>query len=72
MKSSTSGSFNCSFEVSLDRPIRSIRLLQMDRTSEDRLRDKRPSSHATNSTNKLKVCMITYVKPRSGENLLLI
>ena len=31
MKSSTSDSVNCSSEVSLDRPIRSIRLLQMDR-----------------------------------------
>ena len=39
--------------MSLDRPTRSIRLLQMDRTSEDRLWDKRRSSHATNSTKNL-------------------
>ena len=31
--------------MSLDRPTRSIRMLQTDRTSEDRLRDKRRSSH---------------------------
>ena len=38
--------------MSLDRPTRSIRLKQMDqRTSKDRLRDKRRSSHATNLTN---------------------
>ena len=35
------------FWMSLDRPTRSIRLLQTDRTSEDRLRDKHWSSHAT-------------------------
>ena len=33
--------------MSLNRPTRSIRLLHTDRTSEDRLRDKRRSSHAT-------------------------
>ena len=33
--------------MSLDRPARSIRLLQTDRTSEDRHRDKRRSLHAT-------------------------
>ena len=31
----------------LDRPTRSFRLLQTDRTSEDCLRDKRRSSHST-------------------------
>ena len=36
--------------MSLDRRKRSIRLLQTDRTSEDRLRDKRTSSHATSET----------------------
>ena len=40
----------------LDRPTRSIRLLQADRTSEDRLRDKRRSSRAANSTYKLQIC----------------
>ena len=34
--------------MSLDRPTRSIFLLQMDRTPEDRLQDKRRSSHGTN------------------------
>ena len=34
--------------MSLGRPARFIRLLQTDRTSEDRLRDERRSSHATN------------------------
>ena len=47
MKSSTSGSVKFVW-ISLDRPTRSIRLLQTDRTSEDRLWDKRRSSHATN------------------------
>ena len=49
MKRSTSGSVK-SVWMSLDRPTprRSIRLLQTDRTSEDRLWDKLRSSHATN------------------------
>ena len=46
MKISTSGSVTVVL-MNLDRPTRSIRLLQTDRTSEDRLRDKRRSSHAT-------------------------
>ena len=40
--------------VCLVRPTRSIRLKQTDRTSDDRLGDKRRSSHVTNQTNKLK------------------
>ena len=44
MKSWTYGSVKFVW-ISYDRPTRSIRLLQ---TSEDRLRDKRRSSHATN------------------------
>ena len=55
---------------SLDSPTRSIRLLLTDRTSEDRLLDKRRSSHAPNKTNKSNICMITYIYPRSGEDLL--
>ena len=47
MKSLTSGSVEFVL-MSLDRPTRSIRLLQTDRMSEDRLRDKRRSSYATN------------------------
>ena len=47
MKSSTSGSVEF-VRMSLDRPTRSIRLLQTDKTSEDRLRDKRRSSYAMN------------------------
>ena len=39
MKSSTSGSVRF-VGMSLDRPTRSVRLLQTDRTSKDRLRDK--------------------------------
>ena len=47
MKCSTSGSVEFVW-MSLDHPTRSIRLLQTDRTSEDRLREKRRSSYATN------------------------
>ena len=36
--------------MSLDRRKRSIRMLQTDRKSEDRLQDKRTSSHATSET----------------------
>ena len=43
MKRSTSGSVKFIW-MSLDRPTRSIRLLQTERTSEDRLQDKRRSS----------------------------
>ena len=51
--------------MSLDRPTRSVRLLQTYRTSED----ERRSSHANtaNQTNKLKICMIMYILPRLGE-----
>ena len=56
--------------MSLVRPTRSIRLKQTDRTSEDRLGDKRRSSHVTNQTNKLKSCLIMYILPRSGEKFL--
>ena len=52
MKSSTSETVKFVW-MSLDRPTRSIRLLQTDRTSEDRLQDKHWSSHATNETNKI-------------------
>ena len=58
--------------MSLDRRTRSFRLLQTDRTSKNRLRDKRRSAHATNETNKLKICLLMYTYPRSGENSLLI
>ena len=44
-----------------DRPTRSIRLPQKERMFEDRLPDIRRSSHATNQTNKLKMCMIIYI-----------
>ena len=47
MKRLTSGSVEFVW-MSLDHPTRSIRLLQTDKTSEDRLRDKRRSSYATN------------------------
>ena len=47
MKSSSSGSVKF-VGMSLDRPTRSVRWLQKDRTSEDRLQDKLRSSHATN------------------------
>ena len=47
MKSSTSGSVKFA-RMSLGRPARSIRLLHTDRTSENRLRDERRFSHATN------------------------
>ena len=63
MKSSTSGSVNFVW-MSWDRPTRSIILLQTDRTSEDNLWDKRRFSHATDQTNKLKICMIMYIKPQ--------
>ena len=54
MKSSKSGSVNFVW-TSLDRPTRSIRLLQTDKTSEDRLRENVDlTSHATKYTNKLK------------------
>ena len=46
MKSSTSGSVNF-VVMNLDRPTRCIRLLQPDRTCEDRLREIRRPSHAT-------------------------
>ena len=39
--------------------------------SEDRLRDKRRSSHATNWTNKLKICMRMYLTS-VGLNCLLV
>ena len=38
--------------------------------SDDRLGDKRRSSHVTNQTNKLKICLIMYIWPRLGENFL--
>ena len=47
MKSSTSGSVEFVWMI-LDHPTRSIGLLQTDKTSEDRLREKRRSSYATN------------------------
>ena len=47
MKSSTLGSVKFVW-MSLDRRTRSIFLLQMDRTPEDRLQGKRRSSHGTN------------------------
>ena len=51
MKSSTSGSVKF-VQMNLDCPTRFIRLLQTDRTCEDRLREIRPPSHATSYTNK--------------------
>ena len=60
MKSSTSGTVTFAWR-SLNRPTRSISLLQTDRTFEDRFRDKRRSSHATNQTKKLKIWMIMYI-----------
>ena len=60
IKNMTSGSVEFVW-MSLDRPTRSIRLLQTDRTFEDRLREKRRSSYATNETNKLKICMIKHM-----------
>ena len=48
MKSSTSSSIIKFVWMSLYRPTRSIRLFQTDKTFEDRLRDKRRSSHAAN------------------------
>ena len=50
--SSTSGSVKFVW-MSLDRPRRSISPFQTDRTSDDRFRNKRQSSHATNSTKAL-------------------
>ena len=47
MKSSTSGSVEFVWMI-LDHPTRSIGLLRTDKTSEDRLREKRRSSYATN------------------------
>ena len=47
MKSSTPGAVKL-VSMSFYRPTRSIRLPQTDRTTEDRSRDKRRSSHATN------------------------
>ena len=34
---------------------------QTDRMSQDRLRDKPQSSHATSDSNKLKICMMMYI-----------
>ena len=39
----------------------SIRLIQTDRTCEDRLRDKRRSFHEANLMNKLKICTIMFI-----------
>ena len=47
--------------MSLDRPTRSVRLLQIDITSEDHLWEKHRSSHATNKTDKLKICIIMFI-----------
>ena len=59
MKTSTSGSVKFVL-MSLDRPTRSFRLLQTDRTSEDRLRNKRRSSHAMSCINELKMSVVSF------------
>ena len=47
--------------MSLDCPTYPICLLQTDKRSEDRLRDKRRSSHHTNQTYKSKICLMMYI-----------
>ena len=61
--------FHEEFDVWLSK----VRLNEFESSnmSEDRLRDKGRSLHATNKTNKLKICVIMYIWPRSRENLLL-
>ena len=54
--------------MSLDHPTHSIRLLHTDRTSEDHLWEKRRSSHATNKTDKLKVCVIMHIQDLFDES----
>ena len=73
LKSSTSGSLKFVW-MSLDRPTRSIRLKQTDRTSEDCLLNKRRYSHAISNTRRELSYLraATYYplfQPRSGENL---
>ena len=46
-------------ELYLDRPTRSIRPPQTDRTCKDRVWDKRRTFHESNL--KLKICMIMYI-----------
>ena len=66
MKSSTSGSVEFVW-MCLDHPTRSIRLLQTDGAFEDRLREKRRSSYATNENLYDKVYVASFRR-----NLLLI
>ena len=60
MKGSTSGAGKF-VRKSLDCLTCSIRLLQADKMSEDRLQDKRGSSHATKKTNEVIICIIMYI-----------
>ena len=48
-------------ELYLDRPTRSIRPPQADRTCKDRVWDKRRTFHESNLIHKLKICMIMYI-----------
>ena len=48
-------------ELYLYRPTRSIRPPQTDRTSKDRVWDKRRTFHESNLIHKLKICMIVYI-----------
>ena len=48
-------------ELYLDRPTRSIRPPQTDRTCKDRVWDKRRTFHESNLIHKLKICMIMYI-----------
>ena len=70
MKSSTSGSIKFA-SMCLGRSTRSIGLLRTDRTSEDRLQDKRVDLHMrqTKLINQ-KFVLIMYIWPRSGKNLI--
>ena len=48
-------------ELYLDRPTRSIRPPQTDRTWKDRVWDKRRTFHESNLIHKLKICLIMYI-----------
>ena len=65
MKSLTSGSVIIRLNK-FGSSERSIRLLHTDRMSEDHLRDKRLSSHATNVTKKVKLYRNVYLATLFG------
>ena len=66
MTSLTSDLLGLSIKMSLNRPTRSIHLLQTGRTSEDRQFRANVDLHMWRTkTKKLKICMIMHIWARS-------